>query len=78
MDILLASSVALTLAQGRAVAQAFSRWLPTAAVCVRAQVKSCGSCGGQNDTGADFLFGFPCQFHRLLHTHHSGLVQQAS
>jgi hypothetical protein len=39
---------------GRAVAQAVSRWLPTAAarVCVRA---ACGFCGGQNGTGGGFL-----------------------
>jgi hypothetical protein len=39
---------------GRAVAQAVSRWLPTAAarVSVRAE---CGVCGGQNGTGAGFL-----------------------
>jgi hypothetical protein len=39
---------------GRAVAQAVSRWLPTAAarVCVRA---ACGVCGERSDTGAGFL-----------------------
>jgi hypothetical protein len=36
---------------GRAIAQAVSRWLPTAA----ARVRSCGICGGQSGTGADFL-----------------------
>jgi hypothetical protein len=44
---------------GRAVAQAVSRWLPTAArVRVRA---SCGVRGGQSGTGAGFLrvFRFP-------------------
>jgi hypothetical protein len=35
----------------RAVAQAVSRWLPTAA----ARVQSCGICGGQSGTGAGFL-----------------------
>jgi hypothetical protein len=41
-------------ATGRAVAQAVSRWLPTAAarVCVRA---ACGVCGGHSGTGAGFL-----------------------
>jgi hypothetical protein len=40
---------------GRAIAQTVSRRLPTAAARVRAQVKSCGICGGQNDTGTGFL-----------------------
>jgi hypothetical protein len=57
---------------GRAVAQAISRLLPTAAARVRAQITSCVICGGQSDTGAGFLqyFGFPCQFsfYRLLHS----------
>jgi hypothetical protein len=39
----------------RAVAQAVSRRLPTAAALVRAQVMSCGICGGQSGTGAGFL-----------------------
>jgi hypothetical protein len=40
---------------GRAKAQAVSRRFPTAAAQVRAQVRSCGICGGQNNTGAGFL-----------------------
>jgi hypothetical protein len=40
---------------GRAVAQAVSRRLPTAAARVRAQVRSCGACSGQSDTGEGFL-----------------------
>jgi hypothetical protein len=46
---------------GRAIAQAVSRWLPTAAGRVRARVWSCGICGGQSDVGAGFLrvFWFP-------------------
>jgi hypothetical protein len=40
---------------GRAIAQAVSRWLPTAAVRLRAQVWSCGICGGQSGAGAGFL-----------------------
>jgi hypothetical protein len=39
---------------GRAVAQAVSRWLPTAAAPVRARA-ACGVCGGQSGTGAGFL-----------------------
>jgi hypothetical protein len=56
------------------IVTAYSRWLPTAVARVRAQVRSCGVCGGQSGTWACFLeyFGFPCQllFHRLLHIHH--------
>jgi hypothetical protein len=36
---------------GRAIAQAGSRWVPTAA----ARVGSSGICGGQSDAGAGFL-----------------------
>jgi hypothetical protein len=36
---------------GRAIAQAVSRWLPTAA----ARVWPCGICGGQTAAGAGFL-----------------------
>jgi hypothetical protein len=41
--------------KGRAIAQAVSRWLPTAAAWVRARVRSCGICGEQSGTGAAFL-----------------------
>jgi hypothetical protein len=34
--------------------QAVSRWLPTAMARVRAQVTSCGICGGQSGTGQFF------------------------
>jgi hypothetical protein len=46
--------VLINVFQGRAVAQAVSRWFPTAAarVCVRA---ACGVCGGQSGMGAGFL-----------------------
>jgi hypothetical protein len=37
------------------MAQVVSRRLPTAAARVRAQVRSCGICGGQSGTGAVFL-----------------------
>jgi hypothetical protein len=40
---------------GRAIAQAVSRWLPTAAARVRARVWSCGICGAQSGGGAGFL-----------------------
>jgi hypothetical protein len=39
---------------GRAIAQAVSRWLPTAAARVRARVWSSGICGGQSGAGAGF------------------------
>jgi hypothetical protein len=41
--------------QGRDIAQAVNRHLPTAAGRVRAQVRSCGNCGGQSGTGVGFL-----------------------
>jgi hypothetical protein len=40
---------------GHAIAQAVTRWLPTAAARVRAQVRSCGICGGLSGIGAGFL-----------------------
>jgi hypothetical protein len=45
----------LKLGGWRAIAQAVSRRLPTAATRVRARVRSCGICGGQTGTGAGFL-----------------------
>jgi hypothetical protein len=55
-----AALFAVTLSEGRAVAQAVSRWLPTAAARVRVQA-ACWVCGGQSGTGAGFLrvFRFP-------------------
>jgi hypothetical protein len=41
--------------QGRPIAQAVSRWLPTAAARVRARVRSCRISGGQSGAGAGFL-----------------------
>jgi hypothetical protein len=40
---------------GRAIAQAVSRWLPTAAVRVRSRVWSSGICGGQSGARASSL-----------------------
>jgi hypothetical protein len=40
--------------RGHAVAQAVSRWLPTAVARVRVRA-ACGICGGQSGTGAGFL-----------------------
>jgi hypothetical protein len=45
----------LKVSAGRALAQVVSHRFPTAAARVRAQVTSCGICGGQSDTGACFL-----------------------
>jgi hypothetical protein len=45
----------LSFTKGRAIAQAVSRWLPTAAARVRSQVRSCRICGGQSGTEASFL-----------------------
>jgi hypothetical protein len=39
----------------RAIAQAVSRWIPTAAARVRARVWSSGICGGQSGAVAGFL-----------------------
>jgi hypothetical protein len=38
------------------MAKAVSRWLPTAAAQVQARVSSCGICGGQSGSVADFLY----------------------
>jgi hypothetical protein len=38
-----------------ATSPAVSRRLPTAATCVRSQVRSCGTCGGQSGAGTGFL-----------------------
>jgi hypothetical protein len=44
----------ITFAIGRPVAQAVSRWLPTASARVRVRA-ACGVCCGQSGTGAVFL-----------------------
>jgi hypothetical protein len=43
----------------RAITQAVSRWLLTAAARVRAQTMSCGICGEQSGTGFLRVFQFP-------------------
>jgi hypothetical protein len=40
---------------GRAIAQAVSHWLPTAAARLRARVRSCGICDGKSGIGKGFL-----------------------
>jgi hypothetical protein len=52
---------ALRRRNNRAIAQAVSRWVPTAVAQVGAQVRSCGICGAHSGTTACFLrgLGFP-------------------
>jgi hypothetical protein len=45
----------VTTELGLAIAQAVTRWLPTAAARVRSRVWSSGICGGQSGAGAGFL-----------------------
>jgi hypothetical protein len=45
----------VTLTDGRAIDQAVTRRLPTAASRVRTQVRSCKICGAQSGTAAGFL-----------------------
>jgi hypothetical protein len=48
------------------MAQAVSRWPPTAESRVRSRVSPCGISGGQSGTGIGFSPStsvFPCQFH---------------
>jgi hypothetical protein len=57
---------------GRAIAEAVSRWLPTAVARVQSRVWSSGICGGKVASGQVFseYFGFPCHsFHQILHPH---------
>jgi hypothetical protein len=60
------SGLSFILSRGRAVAQAVSRWLPTAAARVRVRA-ACGVRGEQSSTGAGFfrVLRFP------LANHHS-------
>jgi hypothetical protein len=53
----------------RAVAQAVSRWLPTAAARVRVRA-ACGVCGGQSVIGASFLLVIFMEcIHQFTHSH---------
>jgi hypothetical protein len=66
--------------RGLAIAEAVSRWLPTAAARVRGRVWQVGFVVGKVASGHVFseYFGFPCQnrsFHQLLHHHHNHPVQ---
>jgi hypothetical protein len=56
----------VSVKSGRAMAQAVSRWPPTAEARVRSRVSLYGICGGQNGIGTGFFPStsvFPCQFH---------------
>jgi hypothetical protein len=68
----------ISWAKACAVAQAVSRWLPTAAARVRFGA-ACGYMVVKAALGQVFseYFGFPCQsFHQFLHHHnHPGLAQ---
>jgi hypothetical protein len=69
-----------TYSRAGGIAQAVSRWLPTAGARVQTRVWSSGICGGQSGAEAGFseYFGFPCQysFHQILHhDNHPGQVQ---
>jgi hypothetical protein len=67
----------------RAIAEAVSRWFPTAADRVRARVCQMGFVVEKVASGQVFseYFGFPCQyrsFHQLLHRHnHPGQLADA-
>jgi hypothetical protein len=66
-------------ARSHAIAQAVSRWLPTAAAQVQARVWKVGFVVDKVALGQVFseYFGFPCQssFHQILHHKHPGQVQ---
>jgi hypothetical protein len=66
--------------ESRAIAQAVSRWLPTAAARVQTRVWSSGIVVDKVALGQVFseYFSFPCQSscHQILHHHnHPGQVQ---
>jgi hypothetical protein len=55
LPIRISAGTPVTLDEGRAIAQAVSRWLPTAVARVRSYVWSSGICGGQSGAGTGFL-----------------------
>jgi hypothetical protein len=67
----------LHVAKGRAIAQAVSRRLPTAAARFRAQIRSCGICGRRSGTGAGFLqeLLFPLPISILPHVPYSSIIR---
>jgi hypothetical protein len=60
----LTSAHCVYLFMGRAITEAVSRWLPTAAARVQSRVWSSGICGGPSGVGAGFLrvLRFPLSF----------------
>jgi hypothetical protein len=70
----------LQLRVGRAIAHAVGRRLPTAAARVRAQVRSCGICGGQSGRFSPSTSVSPANSHStdcstIIIIYHPGLVQ---
>jgi hypothetical protein len=66
---------------GRAIAQAVSRWLATAAARVRSRVWSSGICGGQSSAGAGFIRVLPFPLPVLIPPtapHWSSIIRAAS
>jgi hypothetical protein len=68
--------------EGRSIAEAVSRWLPTVAARVRARVWQVGFVVDKIASEQVFseYFGFPCQnrsFHQLLHHNHPGQLAEA-
>jgi hypothetical protein len=72
----------IILIGGRAIAEAVSRWFPTAAAWVRARVWQVGFVVVKVASGQVLseYFGFPCKncsFHQLLHPHnHPGQTRR--
>jgi hypothetical protein len=74
-------AVSIATSQGRAIAEAVIRWLPTAAARVRDRVWQVEFVVDKVASEQAFYeyFGFPCQnriFHQVLHPHnHPGQVK---
>jgi hypothetical protein len=72
MEATVALHAQATYATGKAIAEAVSRWLPTAAARVQSRVWSSGICGEKIGAGAGFLrvLRFPLPFiPQILHPH---------
>jgi hypothetical protein len=72
----------VSYSMGRAIAQAVTRQLPTPGAGFEPRSDRVGFVVGKVELEQDFseYFCFLCQFsfHRMLHIHHPGLVQQTS